>query len=287
MEDFTSNNNKALLWNLLYEQKIFDAIPDAHVKQIKYIFDKEISNISQVNQNPKTSLMELNKHAIQIVSGRVQMYKEENSNFHDKKKEMELSLNKKQVEFDTLMNKAVPEAPEFTDQKDEPFNDNSMEDLLNIMISTREKQLNQVLTLESASPIPIPQSNQENQSNQSNQENQANKSTPVLTIGRQMSLDSELVNVIHQNNEKQIDLDKDNLDNNKSSKFFQNLKRINLEKTMVNEYTSEQKFNEQSKLDAISNQLTALMEKVTYIERVLERRDSMSSLNSLSLSPPK
>ena len=328
MEEFINNTNKALLWGLLYEQKIFDNIPDEHVKQIKYIFDKEIQNISQTQQNLNTSLMELNKTAIQVISGRVQVYKQENSYFQDKKKDLELSLNKKQAEFDSLMNQTIPEEPNFTDQKDKPFNKNNMEELLQQMISSREKQLNQVLILESDSVEKKSETHEpvreQTQDPLQTQVQDTLLSTPILKIGSNLLLaEDNIVNIsqisnnidIPKSNKKKHILlsdnytnytnytnqinrvenednenNEDNEESEKSNKFLQGLKKLSTEKIINNEYMSEQKFNEQTKLDTILNKLHALTEKVSHIERIMENRDSLSSrssFGSISLSPPK
>jgi hypothetical protein len=319
MEEFTNNTNKALLWNILYEQKFFNNIPDTHVKEIQYIFDREISNISQSNSKSGTSLMQLNKNAIQVISSRIQAYKEENSNFHNKEKEMQNSLSRKQAEFDALMNKATPDVPDFTDQKDEPFDTSNMANLLNRMISSREQQLKQVLTIESDKNP----NNQENKIEEKEekviedkrqmknviQEQTDVSSTPILRIGSNLSLADENIMDISRtqrtsgtaritsnidipgaiNNDTKMERNVSFTDDNKPDKFLQNLKRFNSNKHLNEEFIGEQKFNKQSKLDAISNQLTALMEKVSSIERTIERRDSMgsrSSFGSFSLSPP-
>lgn len=306
MKEFTDNKNKGLIWNILYEQKIFNNIPDTHVKEIKYIFDKEISNICQSNLNENVSLIDLNKIAIQVISGRIQVYKEENNNFYDKQKEMQISLNKKQAEFNELMVKETPKKPNFIDKKDEPFNSNNMTSLLNQMISAREQQLNQVLTIENDKDTGVDLNEDTNKYTEPLKNNLVTTSTPILRIGSNLSLADENITEIPRTQnlsktssnidipgtiqnttttklERSVSFTDDNPD-----KFLQNLKKMGKPK-INDDYSGEQKFNEQSKLDAISNQLNALMEKVNSIERSIERRDSMSSRSSygsISMSPP-
>ena len=266
--------------------------------------------------------MQLNKNAIQVISSRIQAYKEENSNFSDKEKEMQNSLSRKQAEFDALMNKATPDVPDFTDQKDEPFDTSNMANLLNRMISSREQQLKQVLTIESDKnpnnqEIKIEEKEGNGKEGKEGKEEKGKEekrlmnneiqeqtdvsSTPILRIGSNLSLaDENIMNLSRTssnidipgtiNNDTKMERNVSFTDdNNKPDKFLQNLKRFDSNKHLNEEFIGEQKFNEQSKLDAISNQLTALMEKVSSIERTMERRDSMgsrSSFGSFSLSPP-
>lgn len=61
--EYTSNDNKALLWGILQESNIFDGIRNSEFGKIKHIFEKTIYNINL--NNPNESLIGKNKTTIE------------------------------------------------------------------------------------------------------------------------------------------------------------------------------------------------------------------------------
>ena len=155
MNNFLENSNKALLWNLLYEQNIFSDIPDSKRDSIKNLFDKELVQIFNSNRDRdrdrEVSLIDLNKIAVQYLIQKITEYKN--------------PLSKKQEEFESLIKAKKPEKPNFSDAQDEPFDTENMDTLLNQMISSREAQLQQVI-IQNQTHNPSDQKDQEGKQSQ-------------------------------------------------------------------------------------------------------------------------
>ena len=185
MANFLHNQNKELLWGLLYELDIFNNIPDNHIQNIKNLFENELQNIlkstnlSNLSNSP--TLLDLNKIAIKQLPAKINRYK---LMALDKKEIIKQSFSKRQEEFDNLINIKKPDLPNFLDSKDEPFDKNNMDLLLNDMIASREKTFSQIIK-------PVKNQNQAN-NNQANQ-NQSNNNQNNLTL--------QIGNTIHETDE--------------------------------------------------------------------------------------
>ena len=190
MANFLHNQNKELLWGLLYELDIFNNIPDNHIQNIKNLFENELQNIlkstnlSNLSNSP--TLLDLNKIAIKQLPAKINRYK---LMALDKKEIIKQSFSKRQEEFDNLINIKKPDLPNFLDSKDEPFDKNNMDLLLNDMIASREKTFSQIIN-----PVKNQNQNQANQ-NQANQ-NQANNNQNNLTLqGNTIHETDEILNI--------------------------------------------------------------------------------------------
>ena len=186
MANFLHNQNKELLWGLLYELDIFNNIPDNHIQNIKNLFENELqnilkstnlSNLSNLSNSP--TLLDLNKIAIKQLPAKINRYK---LMALDKKEIIKQSFSKRQEEFDNLINIKKPDLPNFLDSKDEPFDKNNMDLLLNDMIASREKTFSQIIK---------PVKNQNQNQNQSNN----NQNNLTLQIGNTIHETDEILNI--------------------------------------------------------------------------------------------
>ena len=77
MDKFIENENKELLWDILYEQGLFNNIPLTECNNIKFFFENQLRNIShQYNlNNPNITLVELNTLSIKIISENIDNFK--------------------------------------------------------------------------------------------------------------------------------------------------------------------------------------------------------------------
>lgn len=184
MANFLHNQNKELLWGLLYELDIFNNIPDNHIQNIKNLFENELQNIlkstnlSNLSNSP--TLLDLNKIAIKQLPAKINRYK---LMALDKKEIIKQSFSKRQEEFDNLINIKKPDLPNFLDSKDEPFDKNNMDLLLNDMIASREKTFSQIIK-------PVKNQNQAN-NNQANN----NQNNLTLQIGNTIHETDEILNI--------------------------------------------------------------------------------------------
>ena len=259
MNNFLDTSNKALLWTLLYEQEIFENIPNNNVGEIRSIFDKELEDIS--NKSSQDDLMGLNKIAIYQLKNKIDTYKVSILE-KSKEKNLTMSLNKKQEEFDNLINFQKPKEPQFSDQKDEPFDSKNMEYLMNQMKAMRETELHHVLetnTGETPKKLNIGNSIQdskvENQIiNIKNDKKVSFQDTDPLFIGDEVNE----VNEVNENN------------------FLKNLKKIDQKTILDVEYKSEKNFNENLKFSALQDILNTILLKVENIEDKLEKLENHS-----------
>ena len=102
------------LWNKCVEFKVFDYISDENVDKTKQVFENIVTNYqSQILQH------------------------------EDKKNQFDQQFEKKQKEFNTMMNKDVPPAPQFSDDhKDEPIGQENLDELIERQMKEREKVMN-------------------------------------------------------------------------------------------------------------------------------------------------
>jgi len=147
---FNSNANKGLLWNLMNENNLFHNISGEKLEEIKQLFE---NNIKQIN-NSNEPLKEKNKKILLIMSQELNTYR---SNSYEQRiyngpitsdeisqqrqKNFEQNLEKRQNEFNNLLAVKVPNAPDFSDSKiDRPIGE-EMDNLLNDAIARREYDL--------------------------------------------------------------------------------------------------------------------------------------------------
>ena len=155
MTDFTGNENKGIIWDILVEQKIFENVESKHKYEIKDIFEQTI--LITEKQGRGLSLIEKNKEVIKTMVIKLDTFKKQllnkppsvprqytNSELHkERQSAFERELKRKQTEFDGLT-RTAPEKIDFSDIVDEKIGD-KMDMLLAETIASRERQLNQVL----------------------------------------------------------------------------------------------------------------------------------------------
>jgi len=155
MSDFTANENKGIIWDILVEQKIFENVESKYKYEIKDIFEQTI--LITEKQGRGLSLIEKNKEVIKIMVIKLDAFKKQllnkppavprqytNDELHkERQSAFERELKRKQTEFDGLT-RTAPEKIDFSDVVDEKIGD-KMDMLLAETIASRERQLNQVL----------------------------------------------------------------------------------------------------------------------------------------------
>ena len=155
MTDFTGNENKGIIWDILVEQKIFENVESKHKYEIKDIFEQTI--LITEKQGRGLSLIEKNKEVIKTMVIKLDTFKKQllnkppsvprqytNGELHkERQSAFERELKRKQTEFDGLT-RTAPEKIDFSDIVDEKIGD-KMDMLLAETIASRERQLNQVL----------------------------------------------------------------------------------------------------------------------------------------------
>ena len=145
MYKINSEDNKELLWNLMYRNNIFNNLTDDDIMNIKEIFDENIKNISLEKDNK--SITELNKIIISTLINKIKKYKEDikySNNNQQKASFIENKLKSKEIEFNKLINIKKPNNIDFKLETDKPLG-NEINNILDRTIQKRNYELNNVI----------------------------------------------------------------------------------------------------------------------------------------------
>ena len=141
----TSKENKELLWNILYNNKQFHAIPETNFNNVQILFEKTIvQSLDEnrelfTNSDPKTSIITINKIILQNIVTTLTNYKKslltpveiKETLKAEKLEEFDKELSAKKVSFNDLITLKKPEIINFSDIKeDDPLTTNNMNELL-------------------------------------------------------------------------------------------------------------------------------------------------------------
>jgi hypothetical protein len=156
MADFiVSKENKEVLWTVLYNNKLFNNIPESNFKSIQHIFEKtiekcleenrEIFNNDDANINSKNNIINMNKIILQKIILNINNHKKalltpieiKETLKIEKLEEFDKELNEKKVSFNELITLKKPEVIDFSDIKEEPITSNNMDELLERMQKER------------------------------------------------------------------------------------------------------------------------------------------------------
>lgn len=174
MSNFNTPQNKAVIWNLMFEGGIFQDINDSQVKNVKNDFDAKMNDIA-ARSSDSEDLTALNKAVITEMMNDMRKYKKPhpatggeiptadgkspaNANQirtlaeHGTAKEasdrrqklFQKGLETRQNDFSSMMNQGKPDAIDFSDNTDKPIGA-EMDNMVASFIAARENQLNVVL----------------------------------------------------------------------------------------------------------------------------------------------
>jgi len=167
MPGFNTPQNKGAIWNLMFEEGMFQGINDNQVKNVKKDFDAKVNDIAGRNPNSK-NLTSLNKTVITEMMDDVRKYTASQAFSGDenpargkqglpqpprgtarevsdqRQKQFQKGLESRQNDFSGMMNKGIPANIDFSDETDKPIGD-EMDNMVANFITDREKQLNVVL----------------------------------------------------------------------------------------------------------------------------------------------
>jgi hypothetical protein len=141
--------NKAKLWNMCMERKLFEQIPQSLIDNVQKKFEESVSIFSSqsVSTNDINYINEeIIKHFTNELLTLTSVNKESIQN--DRKSDFEKRLQEKQDEFNGMMNKPKPEGIEFSQDKDEPLK-GDLDDLIKKHNDERQNELNKVFQSQS------------------------------------------------------------------------------------------------------------------------------------------
>lgn len=159
----TSKENKEVLWNVLYNNKLFNNIPETNFNNIQILFEKTILRSLDENREILTNtisdtknIIDLNKIILKNMVININNYKKslltpieiKETLKAEKLEEFDKELSAKKVSFNELITLKKPEVIDFSDVKeDDPLSSNNMNELLEKIQKERS------ITFP---PIPIP-----------------------------------------------------------------------------------------------------------------------------------
>jgi hypothetical protein len=154
-DKFISQDNKRLLWGLMVEHNVFDAISNKYVNNIKADFEQKLQRIKATITGNDT-ILDLNKKTILQMMEEVKKYRETAATLHHvpvtagevlnkKQAQFQKGLQTKQDEFNRLIQPVKPQTIDFSDKIDDEPIGSEMDMKLSQTIAWREQQLSQVL----------------------------------------------------------------------------------------------------------------------------------------------
>jgi len=142
----TSKENKEVLWNVLYNNKLFNNIPETNFNNIQILFEKTILRSLDENREILTNtisdtknIIDLNKIILKNMVININNYKKslltpieiKETLKAEKLEEFDKELNAKKASFNELITLKKPEVIDFSDVKeDDPLSSNNMNELL-------------------------------------------------------------------------------------------------------------------------------------------------------------
>jgi len=273
-----SEQNKELLWNILSSNKAFVNIPESKFSNIKAIFESNITKIFNENKEIFTSnyktgdskniVMQLNKIILQNIMLDINSFKKsllvpahiKDIYKNEKSEEFDKELLEKKVSFSNLITKKVPETIDFSETKDSPLENNSMNELLERIQRERNNDVPMLMP-----SISVPNTNTNQNPNQLevvdlnkfdaplpliNEENTSMLEKETTTNKTKILNMEDLINSFSSTTENTRELTREN---------------SNLKKFVANENNSELNLNLNIKLDFLNKQ----MEKVLYNQKLI------------------
>lgn len=152
---FSSDKNKGLLWNLMYEGGVFANIPNEAVSKVKELFENKIAqldgNSGSVLEKNKLAMREMVKEVESLRTKPILSNTPQTRNYDtpitsadiqsQRRDKFNTNLEKKQNEFTSMMTVKKPNKVDFSDSPDEKPIGDEMDKLLADMIAKRDLQL--------------------------------------------------------------------------------------------------------------------------------------------------
>ena len=227
MSDFSSNENKGMMWQLLYEQGAFNNISNTYINNIKGDFDKIVNIISTKSELDLTSK---NKLLLTEIVKYLEQYKENSRHVTRPLEEVQIKMDKdlkeKEKEFIELIKRPSPAEIDFTEKIDEPLKESNINSMLNKMIAEREIEISNIIP-----PPPIKKDEINNEDN--------NKINDIKEItGEKANINIMISGEINTNNEEIKPVKK------LTNDFFKNLSKTNVSESNIKETNKVVSFNE-------------------------------------------
>ena len=274
MDNILSIKNKEFLWNILYEKKIFQGIPNDKIENVKNIFESSINNV--INNTQNDNIIEINKEILVKINSEINKLKNNLLNSKNVKDEFkdektlifDKNLNAHKDSLNKLINPDKPKEIDFKDKEDKPINNDEMNRILEEM--QKDRNINNIENKDrNINNIENKDRNINNIENKISGDNLIKTNNIMDTINEVPKLKIESIeelledDVIELNETQTINKP---INNVKQESF--KLKDIN--SLLEDEYVKENKINSNMKLDNIYKLLNKVLENQEKIMNKLE-----------------
>lgn len=295
MNILNNQQNKELLWNMLYKNKVFNNIPNQNIDEVKNIFENTITftinNMNIVNQNlNKQELLEYNKILLTKLNSEINLFKNKNqlvkntpitdfskinnqTTKDDLKNEKVLifdrNLEERKKNMDSILNVSKPKEIDFSDKTDNPIDEENMNNLLermqkerNIIVDNNifDNNIINNINKDMDKKNVITQSSEINISpvpeNQEDNNIIDTKNEEIDTIKEPNKIKISNIDDLLNNNTSSLD----NFEDDYFIKRNSRVSKDDIDKVIYNEYKNEFNNNILNKLDNLSNKINKILE---------------------------
>lgn len=150
MDDFTSNANKGLIWNLLITNGAFKDLKEADYDSVKNMFEEIIKKEAMSNQ--QADMIDKNKSVLIKIKNGLRSFTQSKPEYitadeisRSRQEEFSMNLQKKTEDFNNAITLKPPPDIDFQDNVyDEPLKE-QLGNIVDNMVRKREEELNQVI----------------------------------------------------------------------------------------------------------------------------------------------
>lgn len=190
---FTSKNNKAMIWNLLYNEHVFAKISSKKTILVEKLIDNTVDAVS----NAQGTLLDKNKKVLSTIIAYIKT--DPGLNNFNQTSASKKSIEQHQQEINALANPKPPTKPNFADGLDKPLG-SEIDNILSAAISERESQVNEIRKVHKQDPNTAAFIEKYNDASDANYSSQIKTTAPVskknISIGDTTVLTEGAVNIV-------------------------------------------------------------------------------------------
>ena len=293
VSELLKSENKEFLWNVLYKNNVFNAIPNSKTPQIKSLFEETIINsIDFIKQNnlQNNNLLELNKIIVKNLNSNIIAYKSQMLSPIDSKDDykktkfdgLQEEFNRQKESMNNTLNADKPNTIDFSDKNDEPIENNVM--LLKLQEMEKERNINllndannnsnEEVKLKIEELEPITKSNEKLQESDVPKIKISNiEDLLEARLNSNSNLNIENLDSNNETNTLKEEIYKQNYEESRKNYFQKRDSRINItniDEVLKQETTKEFITNNNNKTDSLYNMLTTILNNQKLIMEKLE-----------------
>ena len=282
VSELLKSENKEFLWNVLYKNNVFNAIPNSKTHEIKSLFEETINNsIDFIKQNnlQNNNLLELNKIIVKNLNSNIIAYKSQmlspidSKDIYKKTKfdGLQEEFNKQKESMNNTLNADKPNTIDFSDKNDEPIENNVM--LLKLQEMEKERNINLNTNSNSNEQVKLKIEELEPISESNVPKIKISNIEDLLEAGLNSNLNIENLDSNNETNTLKEEIYKQNYEESRKNYFQKRDSRINItniDEVLKQETTKEFITNNNNKTDSLYNMLTTILNNQKLIMEKLE-----------------